>query len=104
MKEKEALQGCPPGQVPSVFHQLIKPGRRISSGEPYTDSESVSQPCPTLGDPMDCSPPGSSVHGILQARILEWVAMPSSSRSSQPRDQTCIARAPILGQVPLWAC
>ena len=33
---------------------------------------------PTLCDPMDCSPPGSSVHGILQARILEWVAMPSS--------------------------
>ena len=34
--------------------------------------------CPTLCDCMDCSPPGSSVHGILQARILEWVAMPSS--------------------------
>jgi len=38
--------------------------------------------CLTLCDPMDCSPPGSSVHGILQARILEWVAMPSSRRSS----------------------
>ena len=37
---------------------------------------------------MDTSPPGSSVHGILQARILEWVAMPSSRGSSQPRDQT----------------
>ena len=36
------------------------------------------QLCPTLGDPMNYSPPGSSVHGILQARILEWVAMPSS--------------------------
>ena len=36
------------------------------------------QLCPTLWDPMDCSPPGSSVHGILWARILEWVAMPSS--------------------------
>ena len=34
--------------------------------------------CPILCDPMDCSPPGSSVHGILQARILEWVVMPSS--------------------------
>ena len=42
-------------------------------------------------DPMDCSPPGSSVHGILQARILEWVAMPSSRGSSPPRDQTCIS-------------
>ena len=33
--------------------------------------------CPTLGDPMDCRPPGSSVHGIFQARILEWIAIPS---------------------------
>ena len=37
---------------------------------------------------MDCSPPGSSVHGILQARLLEWVAISSSRGSSQPRDQT----------------
>ena len=44
------------------------------------------QSCPTACDPMDCSPPGSSVHGILQARILEWVAMPSSRGSSRPRD------------------
>ena len=54
----------------------------------------VAQSCPTLCDPMDCSPPGSSVHGILQARILEWIAMPSSRVSSWPRDQThvsCIA-------------
>ena len=41
----------------------------------------------TLCDPMDCSPPESSVHGILQARILEWVATPFSRGSSQPRDQ-----------------
>ena len=41
----------------------------------------VAQSCPTLCDPMDCSAPGSSVHGILQARILEWVAMPSSMRN-----------------------
>ena len=41
-----------------------------------------------LCDPTDCIPPGSSVHGILQARILEWVAMPSSRGSSQPRDWT----------------
>ena len=49
------------------------------------------QSCPTLCDPMDCSPPGSSVHGILQVRILEWVAMPSSRGSSQPRDRTYIS-------------
>ena len=41
-----------------------------------------------LCDPMDCSPPGSSVHGILKARILEWVAMPYSRGSFRPRDQT----------------
>ena len=43
---------------------------------------SVAQSCLALCDPMDCSPPGSSVHGILQARILQWVAMPSSRGSS----------------------
>ena len=43
------------------------------------------QSCPTLCDPMDCSPPGSSVHGILQARILKWVARPFSRGSSRPR-------------------
>ena len=44
------------------------------------------QSCPTLCDPIDCSPPGASVHGILQARILEWVASPRGSY--RPRDQT----------------
>ena len=46
----------------------------------------VAQSCLTLCDPMDCSLPGSSVHGILQAKILEWVAIPFSRGSSQPRD------------------
>ena len=52
------------------------------------------QSCLTLCDPKDCSQPVSSVHGILQARIPEWVAIPFSRRSFQPRDQTqisCIA-------------
>ena len=52
---------------------------------------SVTQSCLTLCDPMDCSPPGSSVHGILQARILEWVAISFSRRSSQSRDRTCVS-------------
>ena len=54
----------------------------------------VAKLCLTLCDPMDGSLPGSSVHGILQARILEWVAMPFSRGSSRPRDWTwvsCIA-------------
>ena len=46
----------------------------------------------TLSSPVDCSLPGSSVHGILQARILEWVAVPLSRESSQPRDQTQVSR------------
>ena len=49
------------------------------------------QLCLTLSDPVDCSPPGSSVHGILQARLLEWIAMPSSRGSSQPKDQTHVS-------------
>ena len=48
----------------------------------------AAQSGPTLRNPVDCSPPDSSVHGILQARILEGAAMPSSRGSSQPRDQT----------------
>ena len=59
-------------------------------------------------DATDCSPPGSSVPGILQARILEWVAFPFSRGSSQPRDQTqvsCIAGDSLpaeLSRKPLW--
>ena len=49
---------------------------------------SDAQSCPTLWDPMDCSPPGSSVHGISQDRILEWAAISFSRGSSQPRDRT----------------
>ena len=53
-------------------------------------SESL-QSSPALFDPMDCSWSGSSVHGILQARILEWVAMPASRGSSRPRDRTHVS-------------
>ena len=51
----------------------------------------LAKSCPTLCNPMDCSPPGSSVHGIFQARILEWVAIPFFRISSLPRDRTCIS-------------
>ena len=57
----------------------------------------VVQSCPTpLCDPMDYSLPGPSVHGILQARILEWVAMASSRGSSQHRDQTQVSCITII--------
>ena len=49
------------------------------------------QSCPTLSHSMDCSPQVSSVHGILQARILEWATMPSSRGFSQPRDRTPVS-------------
>ena len=51
----------------------------------------VTKSCLTLCYPVDCSPPGSSVHGISQARVLEWVAIPFSKGSFQPRDQTLIS-------------
>ena len=66
-----------------------KPATRLAEGQTETralKAESVLcvrakllKSCPTRCDPMDCSPPGSSVHGILQARIMEWVAVPASS-------------------------
>ena len=52
----------------------------------------VAQSCLTLSHPMDCSPPGSSVHGILQARILEWVAISFPKGSSWPRGQTQVSQ------------
>ena len=52
----------------------------------------------TVCNPMDYSPPGSSVHGILQARILEWVAISFSRRSSLPRDRTCISYVSSIGR------
>ena len=60
------------------------------------------QSCLTLWDPMDCSPPGSSVHGILQARILEWVAVPSSRVSSWARDWTCLFYISCIGRQVLY--
>ena len=63
---------------------------------------SILQVCPTLCDPMDCSPPGSSVHGVLQARVLEWVSMPSSRGSSLSRDQTHISYASCIGRQVLY--
>ena len=60
------------------------------------------QLCPTLCDPMNCSPPGPSVHGILQARILEWVAISSSRGSSQPRNWTYVSWVSSIGRQALY--
>ena len=66
---------------------------------------SVAQSCPTLCNSMDCSPPGSSVHGISQARILEWVAISCHRGSSWPRDWTCVSWVSCTGKLILchWA-
>ena len=77
------LVECPPHQKkkyphPDLQNLYVCYMAKLSSGH--------AQPCPTLGDPMDCSPQDSSVHGISQARILEQVVIPFSRGSS--RDQT----------------
>ena len=62
----------------------------------------IAQLCPTLCDPMDCRLSGSSIHGIFQARVLEWVAISFSRGSSQPRNQTWVSR--IAGRrFTVWA-
>ena len=81
--------------------------------QPMVCVSQVSHSCPTLCNPVDCSPPGSSIHGILQARILEWVAISFSRGSSQPRDRTQVsctagrtfnlrATREALGMYSLW--
>ena len=72
---------------------------KIMASSPSVKSESVS--CSVTSDSLDCGSPGSSVHGILQARILEWVAILFSRGSSQPRDQTWVSH--IAGG-PITSC
>ena len=72
---------------------------KTSSG---IESEVKSQSCPTLCNPMDCSLSGSSIHGIFQARMLEWIAVSFSRGSSRPRNRTVISR--IAGKhFTIWA-
>ena len=67
----------------------------------WSESE-VAPSCPTLCNPMDCSLPGSSIHGIFQSRVLEWVATSFSRRSSRPRNWTRVSR--IVGRrFTIWA-
>ena len=78
----------------SQFCHLVAGWRAGDLGQGLTHRKVkvlVAQSCPTVCDPMVCSPPGSSVHGILQARILKWAAMPFSRGSSQPRDGTQVS-------------
>jgi len=80
-----------PGSFSHIFPMLI-----------FHASAQSLQSCLTLCDSMDCSPPGSSVHGILPARILKWVAISFSRRSSWPRDPTCISCVSCIGRQILY--
>ena len=71
--------------TPNLCYDETEP-RSIHSPDSSKGRVKVSQTCLILCDPMDCSPPDSSVHGILQANILEWVAIFFSRESFQPRD------------------
>ena len=62
------------------------------------------QLCPALWDPMNCSPPGSSVHGVFQARVLEWVAISYSRGSSWSKDQTRVSCVSCIGRKILYLC
>ena len=77
----------------------------MTSGRRGAGACAHAQSCPTLCDPMDCSPPGSSVHGILQARILERVDISSSRGLSWPRDRTlitCVSSISCIGRQSLY--
>ena len=102
--ERECTLGClvsvPQVEAPSEGPSLrweTEVGLDRDPAEPsFLPSAQVkvkaAQLCPTLCDPMDCSLPGSSVHGILQASILEWVTISFSRGSSRSRDQTQVSR------------
>ena len=77
--------------IPIYIHMCVYGIWPLTSSSVWGKESEVAQLCPTLCDPMDCGLPGSSVHGIFQAKILEWDAMPSSRGSSQPWDWTYIS-------------
>ena len=99
------------GQAGQTFwHQAClywTPGRhtgcvKLASGHRPRMHAKLLQWYPTLCKPMECSLPSSFAHGILQARILEWVAMLSSRGSSRPRDQTCISCVSCISRQVLY--
>ena len=111
--EKPVCRSRSNSQNPTWNHRLVQNWERSTSRlcivtliieltcRIDSDSE-VAQSCPTLCNPMDCSLPGSSIHGIFQARVLEWVAISFSRRSSWPRDWTRVSY--IVGRCfTVWA-
>ena len=97
-RQGKATRQNGPGSMTLEHH--ASPGRPCGL-ERKKESE-VTQLCPTLCDPVDCSLSGSSIHGIFQARLLEWIAISFSRGSSQPRDQTQVSH--IVGRCfTVWA-
>ena len=90
----------------SIYYGTRRPGYLVTEQQTFFTGVcvcSVAQLCPALCDSMGCSPPGSSVHGISQTRILEWVASSFSRGSSWPRDRifiSCIAGGFFTTQLP----
>ena len=81
------------------YFQLQPPASTVIARE--SESE-VAQSCPTLCDPMDCSLSSSSIHGIFQAIVLEWIAIFFSRESSRPRDRTQVSRI-VDTRFTVWA-
>ena len=100
-----SLPGSKPKSQPAPPHSSLAPPRHPAEWLVYSHYSSMcAQLCPALCEPMDCSPPGSSVRGIFQARILEWVAISSSRGSFPPRDQTPIFWVSCIGRWILYRC
>ena len=93
---QEHWHGLPfpsPGGLPKPGIKSVSPA--LAGGFFTTKGEGeVAQSCLTLWDPMDCSLPGSSVHGLFQARVLEWVAISFSRGSSRPKDRIWVFHIP----------
>ena len=86
-----------------TYNQILLYDNKKFFSDNVWDVLLITQLCPALCHPMDCSLSGSSVHGILQARILEWVAIPFSRGSSQPRSKTrvsCMQADSLLSETP----
>ena len=94
-------QACRYPALLVTAYLFIDAGNIVHDKWPIQGPKSL-QSCMTLCDPMDCSPAGFSVCGILQARILEWLAISFSRGSSQPRDQTWVSFVSCTGRQVLY--
>ena len=94
--QADALPSEPPGKPPVFIQFSPRSTHRCLERETCltlsVQFSSVAQLCPTLCDPMDCSLSRSSVHGIFQSRVLEWIAISFSRGSSRPRNRTWVSR------------